>query len=196
MATETLTTERILEVTEEVLRRHGPAKATVVDVARALGVSHGSVYRHFGTKAQLREAVTKRWLDRTTDELQLLMADGSLSSPALLRQWFSTLFAAKRRKAGDDPQLFATYQVLISENSRVVELHVGELITQLDHIIQDGVAKGQFRLPHADPALTARAVFDATNRFHDPAYAGEWQKAGIDAEFNALTDLVLRGLDA
>ncbi|MFG2519817.1 TetR family transcriptional regulator [Streptomyces sp. NPDC048527] len=196
MATETLTTERILEVTEEVLRRHGPAKATVVDVARALGVSHGSVYRHFGTKAQLREAVTKRWLDRTTDELQLLMSDGSLSSPALLRQWFSTLFAAKRRKAGDDPQLFATYQVLISENSRVVELHVGELITQLDHIIQDGVAKGQFRLPHADPALTARAVFDATNRFHDPAYAGEWQRAGIDAEFNALTDLVLRGLDA
>ncbi|MFE4717550.1 TetR/AcrR family transcriptional regulator, partial [Streptomyces sp. NPDC056728] len=39
MATETLTTERILEATEEVLRRHGPAKANVVDVARALGVS-------------------------------------------------------------------------------------------------------------------------------------------------------------
>ncbi|WP_436841019.1 TetR/AcrR family transcriptional regulator [Streptomyces bobili] len=48
---ETLTAERILEATEEVLRRHGPANATVVDVARALGVSHGSVYRHFRTKA-------------------------------------------------------------------------------------------------------------------------------------------------
>lgn len=149
MATETLTTERILEATEEVLRRHGPAKANVVDVARALGVSHGSVYRHFGTKAQLREAVTKRWLDRTTNELQLLMTDGSLTAPAMLRQWLATLFAAKRRKAGDDPQLFATYQVLISENSRVVELHVGELIMQLDHIIQDGIAKGSsaFRTP-------------------------------------------------
>ncbi|MFE6757639.1 TetR family transcriptional regulator [Streptomyces sp. NPDC057684] len=196
MATETLTTERILEATEEVLRRHGPAKANVVDVARALGVSHGSVYRHFGTKAQLREAVTKRWLDRTTNELQLLMTDGSLTAPAMLRQWLATLFAAKRRKAGDDPQLFATYQVLITENSRVVELHVGELIMQLDHIIQDGIAKGQFSLPHPDPALTARAVFDATNRFHDPAYASEWQKAGIDEEFRALTDLVLRGLNS
>jgi hypothetical protein len=47
MATETLTQERILEAAEEVLRRFGPAKANVVDVARALGVSHGSVYRHF-----------------------------------------------------------------------------------------------------------------------------------------------------
>ena len=59
-----LTPERILEVTEDVLRRYGLAKATVVDVARALDVSHGSVYRHFPSKASLREAVAKRWLDR------------------------------------------------------------------------------------------------------------------------------------
>ena len=52
-----LTPERILEVTEDVLRRFGLAKATVVDVARALDVSHGSVYRHFPSKASLREAV-------------------------------------------------------------------------------------------------------------------------------------------
>ena len=62
MATETLTAERILVAAEEVLRRYGPAKANVVDVARALGVSHGSVYRHFPSKAALRDAVTERWL--------------------------------------------------------------------------------------------------------------------------------------
>ena len=62
MATESLTAERILEAAEEVLRRYGPAKANVVDVARALGVSHGSVYRHFPSKAALRDAVTERWL--------------------------------------------------------------------------------------------------------------------------------------
>ena len=32
-----LTPERILEAAEEVLRRFGPAKTTVVDVAKALG---------------------------------------------------------------------------------------------------------------------------------------------------------------
>ena len=45
-----------------MLRRFGPAKTTVVDVARALDVSHGSVYRHFPSKAALRDAVTERWL--------------------------------------------------------------------------------------------------------------------------------------
>ena len=65
-----LTPERILEVTEDVLRRYGLAKATVVDVARALDVSHGSVYRHFPSKASLREAVAKRWLDRVNAPLE------------------------------------------------------------------------------------------------------------------------------
>jgi AcrR family transcriptional regulator len=55
-----LTAEQILEASEDVLRRFGPAKATVVDVARELGVSHGSVYRHFPSKAALRDAVAER----------------------------------------------------------------------------------------------------------------------------------------
>jgi hypothetical protein len=37
-----LTRDRILATAEEVIRRFGPAKATVVDVARALGVSHAA----------------------------------------------------------------------------------------------------------------------------------------------------------
>ena len=41
----------------------------MVDVARALGVSHGSVYRHFASKAALREAVIERWLPRISAPL-------------------------------------------------------------------------------------------------------------------------------
>jgi AcrR family transcriptional regulator len=60
VTTEALTPDRILEAAEGVLRRYGPAKANVVDVARALHVSHGSVYRHFPSKTALRDAVTER----------------------------------------------------------------------------------------------------------------------------------------
>ena len=58
MSETSLTPDRILDAAEETLTRFGPAKTTVVDVARALGVSHGSVYRHFASKAALRDAVT------------------------------------------------------------------------------------------------------------------------------------------
>jgi AcrR family transcriptional regulator len=191
--TGTLTAERILEATEEVLRRHGPAKATVVDVARALGVSHGSVYRHFRTKAALREAVTKRWLDRTSQRLAgIVTMDGTPEER--LRAWLAALFDAKRHKAGDDPELFATYTVLTDENVAAVAGHIDELTGQLTRIIETGAEAGTFAVP--DPAPAARAVFQATGRFHDPCYARDWTSPGIDEEFTAVVDLLVRGLSS
>ncbi|MEV7393969.1 TetR family transcriptional regulator [Streptomyces sp. NPDC091215] len=146
----TLTAERILEATEEVLRRHGPAKATVVDVARALGVSHGSVYRHFRTKAALREAVTKRWLDRTSAALSGIVAEDR-DAEARLRAWLRALFEAKRRKAGADPELFATYMVLVDENGPAVTEHIADLTGQLTEIIRDGAGSGAFTAPPRPP---------------------------------------------
>ncbi|AVH58855.1 MULTISPECIES: TetR/AcrR family transcriptional regulator [Streptomyces] len=192
--TEALNAERILEATEEVLRRHGPAKATVVDVARALGVSHGSVYRHFRTKVALREAVTKRWLDRTTQTLEQIAGTRDETPPVALRHWLGALFTAKRRKAGDDPELFATYTVLLGEASSVVQEHIDELVGQLNQIVFRGVQEGDFTAVDGDSAATARAIFDATNRFHDPCYAHEWEQPGIEAEFSTVVSLVLRGL--
>ncbi|MFD7705813.1 TetR family transcriptional regulator [Streptomyces sp. NPDC059785] len=191
--TETLTAERILEATEEVLRRHGPAKATVVDVARALGVSHGSVYRHFRTKAALREAVTERWLHRTSERLAGIVAEDR-GPEDRLRDWLAALFAAKRHKAGDDPELFATYQVLIGETSEVVDRHIADLTGQLARVIGDGVADGTFAA--GDVPAAARAVFDATSRFHDPCYVRDWRQPGIDEAFTAVVELTLRGLRA
>ncbi|MEV6672692.1 TetR family transcriptional regulator [Streptomyces sp. NPDC051162] len=191
MPPETLTPARILETTEDVLRRYGPAKATVVDVARALGVSHGSVYRHFGSKAALREAVTQRWLDQSHTTLSAF-ADAAGPAEPRLRQWLAGLFTAKRHKAGDDPELFATYMVLVGENSAVVDRHVETMIEQLARIVSDGMATGEFAT--VDPTTTARAVWDATNRFHDPAYAAEWSRPEIDGAFSAVCDLVVRGL--
>ncbi|MDX3802518.1 TetR/AcrR family transcriptional regulator [Streptomyces sp. AK04-3B] len=192
--TETLTAERILEATEEVLRRHGPAKATVVDVARALGVSHGSVYRHFRTKAALRAAVTKRWLDRTSQTLSAITADASRSPETRLRDWLAALFEAKRRKAGDDPELFATYMVLTGETGDVVDEHLDDLTGQLTRIIEAGVASGAFAAPA--PQAAARAVFHATGRFHDPGYHRVWERPGVEEDFTAVVDLLLRGLRA
>ncbi|GGT47968.1 TetR family transcriptional regulator [Streptomyces purpureus] len=191
---EILTPERILEATEDVLRRYGPTKATVVDVARALGVSHGSVYRHFRTKAALREAVTARWLGRTEELLGELSEEPAKTAEEKLRQWLAVLFEAKRHKAGDDPELFATYGVLIQEASGVVDEHLLVLIGQLAAIIGEGVRSGQFAA--RDPLAAARAVFDATARFHDPVYAPQWERPEIDDEFRAVCELLLRGLRA
>jgi len=188
-----LTPDRILEAAEDVLRRFGPAKATVVDVARALGVSHGSVYRHFPSKAALRDAVTERWLARVSLPLEAVAAEEG-PAPERLRRWLDLLIASKRRMAREDPELFATYVELAAEAREVVRAHVGTLAGQLARIIADGVGQGEFAA--TDPAVAGRAVFDATGRFHNPAHAPAWSDPGIDAAFEGVWTLVLGGLQA
>jgi AcrR family transcriptional regulator len=191
MADTALTREQILEAAEEVLRRFGPAKATVVDVARVLRVSHGSVYRHFPSKTALREAVAERWLDRAHAPLPAVVASAQ-PPPDRLRHWLSTLFATKRAKVLSDPELFATYVTLVAESSAVIDAHVSGLVAQLARIIGDGVAAGDFAVADVDRA--ARAVFDATTRFHDPVHASEWADPAIDDAFDGVCALVLAGL--
>jgi|SRR5215211_3371335 len=191
MATETLTAERILEAAEEVLRRYGPAKANVVDVARALGVSHGSVYRHFASKATLRDAVTERWLAQISEPLEAI-ATGEGTPPERVQRWLDALVESKHRKALDDPELFATYIEFTADARAVVKAHVETLLGQLERIISDGVAQGMFDV--ADPTAAARAVFDATTRFHNPVHAPEWSDRGIEAAYERVRALALNGL--
>ncbi|HSZ41425.1 MAG TPA: TetR family transcriptional regulator [Trebonia sp.] len=193
-----LDADTILSATEEVLRRHGPAKATVVDVARALGVSHTAVYRHFPSKLALREAVTRRWLSRDRDALAAIAGDSRVPPPRRLRAWLAAMLAAKQAKARDDPELFAAYGVLAAEHSSAAADHVADLLGQLRAILVDGVADGTFASEGAlaDATTAARAVFDATARFHNPAHAAEWRAPGIEADLDAVCTVLLTGLRA
>jgi AcrR family transcriptional regulator len=187
-----LTREQILEAAEDVLRRYGPAKANVVDVSRALGVSHGSVYRHFTSKTALRDAVTERWLEGISAPLEAVAREDGPAAERLQR-WLDLLVRSKRTKAMDDPELFATYIELAAKAREVVNTHVDTLVGQLARIVRDGVARGEFEV--TETAAVARAVFDATSRFHNPAHAAEWSSPGIDAAYEGVRALVLRGLE-
>jgi AcrR family transcriptional regulator len=188
---EILTPEKILVAAEDMLRRYGPTKTTVLDVARTLGVSHGSVYRHFPSKAALRDAVTKRWLGRVMVPLRPIVEESG-PAPERLKRWLLTLAAVKRAKVLNDPELFATYSVLTGEAREVVKEHIVHLREQVTRIIADGVANGEFEV--ADPADAAQAVLYATTHFHSPAHAPEWSEPGLDAAFENVWSLILCGL--
>ncbi len=186
-----LTRDRILATAEDVIRRFGPAKATVVDVARALGVSHSAVYRHVATKAELRDLVVGRWLEATMPPLRAIAALPG-SAPRRLRQLVDTLIAIKRRRADDDPEIFATYLTLAVHTQSVVAAHVDELVGLAASVIRSGAKEGTFRA--VDPVAAGRSVLLATSRFHHPAHAAEWRDPAIDARYNDLWQLLMDGL--
>jgi AcrR family transcriptional regulator len=193
MTDDVLTPEEILTTAEDVLRRYGPGKATVVDVARALGVSHGSVYRHFSSKAELRDAVAERWLKRIAEPLEKI-ASQSGPAPQRLEAWIRLLVKSKHSRALDDPELFATYITLVNDARDVVQAHVASLVGQLTRIIQDGIQQDVFHVE--DASKTARAIFDATTRFHNPIHAQEWTDSSNKAAFENVLKLLMRSLMA
>ena len=190
---EPLTAEEILDTAEEVLRRFGPGKASVVDVARALDVSHGSVYRHFPSKAALRDAVTERWLARVSEPLEAVVVRKGKASRRL-HDWLVLLATTKQTMATGDPELFETFQELTLASREVVAAHVDHLAGQLTHIVADGMASGEFAT--GDAAVVGRAVLHATARFHHPAHAGEWGEPGLGDDLEAVYRLLLHGLVA
>lgn len=188
-----LTRERILATAEEVVRRFGPAKATVVDVARALGVSHAAVYRHVATKAELRDLVVGRWVEATMPPLRAIAAKPG-PAPRRLRRLFDALIAVKRRRAAEDPELFAAYRTLAADAQSVVAAHVDELIELAATIIRAGVKEGTFR--RVDPVAAGRAVLFATSWFHHPVHAAEWADPDIDAPYKDVWQMLMDGLRA
>jgi hypothetical protein len=135
--------------------------------------------------------VTQRWLDQAHHALASITVERG-PAPERLHRWLATLFAAKRRKALDDPELFATYMALVTEVSATVDAHIETLTAQIATIVQDGIHQGEFRPTHV--ATAARAIFQATAHFHDPAYASEWSAPSAEADFEAVWALVLSGL--
>ena len=186
-----LALDKILATAEDVIRRFGPAKATVVDVARALGVSHTAVHKHVGSKAELRDMVLGRWLESTMPPLRAIVAERG-PAPKRLRKLIDALIAVKRRRSADDPELFTAYRTLAADAKSVIAAHVEEMIGLVAKIIASGVEEGTFRT--VDPMAMGRAVLVATSKFHHPAHAAEWGDPSIDAAYEDVWHLLMDGL--
>ncbi len=184
---------RILEAAEAVLRRHGPAKTTVVEVARTLGQSHASVYRYFASKAEMIDALVGRWLEGACVPLDSLVhGDGPAGDR--LRGWLVGLHREKLRMVTADPEHFATYYALVAGANEVVARHLRGLVDQVEAIIAAGVASGEFRV--VDARRAAVAALNATIRFHHPALLADGSPTPTEADVDDVIALVLAGLRA
>lgn len=185
--------DRILDAAVDQLRRHGLAKTGVVDVARALDMSHSNVYKHFDSKSALFDAVAKRWLDALMVPLdKIAQADGP--APERLKKWSRTLAQAKRKKVLDDPEMFAVYQQITESAHDVVAAHLVHLRENVARILADGHVQKHWRVRDAKGA--AVTILNATARFHHPALVKLDAGRTDLGELDRLMDLLIAGLEA
>jgi AcrR family transcriptional regulator len=183
--------DRILDAAEAALRRFGTEKTNVVDIARALEMSHANIYRFFPNKKALLQAVADRWLVFLMAPLDAIAADESRPAATRLAEWLEKIRAAKRRKLQDDPEIFRIHYNIVEELPDMLTAHLTHMQRQVEKIIADGVAAGELT-SGMDAATVAAAFLHATMPFHHPALIMQATASKADAE--AVLGLVLDGL--
>ncbi len=180
--------EIIIKTTEEVIRRFGPEKANISDVAKSLNVSHAALYRYFNGKTDLWNAVTERWLSNLhASSKEILNAD--IPADRKLFRLLEEFAESKRRSAINDPEMFGNYLKLAQSSRVVIERSIEEGIDSIEGIIVQGIKENIFfeEFPHQ----AAIAVYHATSVFiHPNSFEFPNRKQNIEY----VISLLIRGL--
>lgn len=174
-----LTSSKILDVARAQIRRHGQAKTNIVDIAKALGTSHTTIYRHFRSKADVFDAIVVAAMQ---DE-EVLAGDFALSGAPASERLLGMALALHRRKLErlkGDPEVYELYRRILEERPELVAAYAAAMTRLLVAIIEDGVAQREFVVD--DVAAAAEVVRDAVTVYVHPAHVETAWKANLDLE--------------
>lgn len=170
---------RILEAAVQQLRRFGGAKTNVVDIARAMGTSHTTLYRHFRSKAEIFDAVVEQAMrDEAVMASAFVAADGSAAGR--LEAMVLSLQARKRERLASDPEIYALYRRIMEERPEIIAAYGRAMTGLVERILADGVRRGEFRIE--DIPTAAGVVRDAVTVFVHPMHVESAVRAGMPIE--------------
>jgi AcrR family transcriptional regulator len=183
--------EQILDAARSQLRRFGEAKTNVVDIARALGTSHTTIYRHFRSKAEIFDAVVAEAM-RDEEEMARRFVDVDGPAAERLEAMVLALHARKRERFAGDPEVYQLYRRVVEERPDIIAAYARAMTALIAQIIADGIKRREFKVD--DVAIAAGVVRDALTVFVHPAHVEAAVKAGLPTE--AMAKNVVRSLVA
>lgn len=176
---EALTTDRILDAARAQIRRHGQAKTNIVDIAKALGTSHTTIYRHFRSKAEVFDAIVAETMKDEEELAHSFVYSGDLASERLLGMVLA-LHRRKRDRLESDPEVYELYRRILEERPELVHNYSATMTRLLALIVEDGVLRGEFKTD--DVQAAAAVIRDAITTYVHPAHVEAAVKAGIELE--------------
>jgi AcrR family transcriptional regulator len=149
--------QQILEAAFRVFGTRGLHQATLDDVARAAGITKGTIYLYFPDKAALFSAMLKA---RVNDLLPPMEPPNGWRVPSARRRLLT--LAARLYRFFQSPAYLAMYRTMVGEASQFPEaaalLYREGILPanrRLAAVIQRGIAAGEFR--RVDPLIASRA---------------------------------------
>ena len=187
------TRAEILDEAERQLRAVAYADVTIGSIAKALGMSPANIFKNFGSKAGLIDAVALRWVMEIDATIE---TTAGISSASLRLRAMAHLILETHLARGKMPARLAIMIGLDSTPPPSAVAFYHRLIQRFEKLIDDGIAGGEFVA--CNVPVTAAAVCDCLVTILDPAAVlrarSLFSMDEMTRKCDQLVDFVIRGL--
>lgn len=180
----------ILDIAERLFANLGFQKTGIADIARELKMGPTNVYRFFGSKAEINNAVARRLLvnvEVAVDDI----ANKSGSASNKLRDVIATIEMSNAQRFTSKPKLHEVLEIAFDENWPLVGEHTKSLDKALIKIISQGKEQGEFCVD--DVQLAAVLVRTSCIQFYHPRVLVE-NAGNPEPTLDQMVDFCLRAL--
>ncbi|QYE34072.1 TetR family transcriptional regulator [Polymorphobacter sp. PAMC 29334] len=169
----------IIDAARLQVRRFGEAKTNVVDIARALGTSHTTIYRHFRSKADVFDALVITVM-RDEEELAAAHLDAEGSATERLMAMILDLYRRKLERFAGDREIHDLYRRIVVERPDIIAGYAERMTALIGKLIAQGIERGEWKVD--DVATAAGVVRDAVTTYVNPAFVALLVNAGAPVE--------------
>lgn len=187
------TRTEILNEAERQLLAVGYADMTVGSIAKALDMSPANIFKNFGNKAGLIDAVALRWVMEIDAAIE---TTADIPSASRRLRAMAHLVLETHLARGKMPARLAIMIGLDSTPPPSAIAFFHRLLRRFEKLIEDGIADGEF-VP-CDVVVTAAALCDSLITILDPAAVlrgrSLFSVEEMTKKCDQLVDFVIRGL--
>lgn len=169
----------ILQTATALVRRLGEAKTSMVDIGRALGVSHAALYRLYPSKSAIMDAIVREAMD---DEAELASKWLDRDGPAADRMlnMILDIHHRKRSRFNGDREIHDLYRRIMVERQDMIHAYAERMTHLIATLIAQGVERGEWRV--SDVSVAAGVVRDGVTPFIHPQFVALAVDTGAPVE--------------
>lgn len=182
---------RILNAAEKLFRHYGYSKTTVADIARDLGMSTANIYRFFGSKTEIHQALCGRMLAQSY-ELAFHIRSQPISASERLRAYVLAQYKMTLETMLDEQKVHEMVIIAIERDWHVIEKHIDRIQDLLAEVIAEGIAAGEFA--EQDPYVASKCFGAATINLCHPQMVAQCLSKTNRAEPEDLVEFAIRAL--
>ncbi|MDB6112788.1 MAG: TetR family transcriptional regulator [Pedosphaera sp.] len=184
------TRKLILETARTLLRRFGPDKMTVMDIARSLEMSHANVYRFFRNKSEILDALIDEWLTKIEAFVETI-AQRPVSAAERIEAVVLELHRKRRQKLLEDAEFYETYRRVAELRPDFAAKRREKILNVFKRLVEDGIEAGEFS--KVDAREIAVVLKDATALFLHPLMIPTALHADTETRAQKVVRCILAG---